>query len=94
MEALSPEVPKVDVEGVRTIACKGTGRGRVEILAREHRRNLDVGAEATSAVIPIRASRPARDAPFMIAGVACGGFSTDDRRPLALRRRTRRDRGR
>jgi transposase len=38
MEALSPEVPDADVEDVRTIGRKGTGRGRVEILARERRR--------------------------------------------------------
>jgi len=37
MEALSPEVPDADVEDVRTIGRKGTGRG-VEILARERRR--------------------------------------------------------
>jgi transposase len=37
MEALSPEVRDVDVEDVRTIGRKGTGRG-VEILARERRR--------------------------------------------------------
>src|SRR3954468_436537 len=38
MEALSPEVPDADVEDVRTIGRKGTGRGRVEVLARERRR--------------------------------------------------------
>ncbi len=38
MEALSPEDPDADVEDVRTIGRKGTGRGRVEILARERRR--------------------------------------------------------
>jgi len=38
MEALSPEVPDADVEDVRTIVRKGTGRWRVEILARERRR--------------------------------------------------------
>jgi transposase len=38
MEALSPEVPDADVEDVRTLGRKGTGRGRVEILARERRR--------------------------------------------------------
>jgi transposase len=38
MEALSPEVSDADVEDVRTIGRKGTGRGRVEILARERRR--------------------------------------------------------
>jgi transposase len=38
MDALSPEVPDADVEDVRTIGRKGTGRGRVEILARERRR--------------------------------------------------------
>ena len=37
MEALSPEVPDADVEDVRTIGRKGTGRG-LEILARERRR--------------------------------------------------------
>lgn len=37
MEALSPEVAVADVEDVRTIGRKGTGRG-VEILARERRR--------------------------------------------------------
>jgi transposase len=37
MEALSREVPDADVEDVRTIGRKGTGRG-VEILARERRR--------------------------------------------------------
>ena len=37
MEAVSPEVPDADVEDVRTIGRKGTGRG-VEILARERRR--------------------------------------------------------
>ena len=37
MEALSPEVVVADVEDVRTIGRKGTGRG-VEILARERRR--------------------------------------------------------
>ena len=37
MEALSPEDPDADVEDVRTIGRKGTGRG-VEILARERRR--------------------------------------------------------
>jgi transposase len=37
MEALSPEVADVD-EDVRTIGRKGTGRGRVEVLARERRR--------------------------------------------------------
>jgi transposase len=38
MEALSPEVTVADVEGVRTIGRKGTGRGRAEILGRERRR--------------------------------------------------------
>ena len=38
MEALSPEVADVDDEDVRTIGRKGTGRGRVEVLARERRR--------------------------------------------------------
>ena len=38
MEALSPEVVDVDDEDVRTIGRKGTGRGRVEVLARERRR--------------------------------------------------------
>jgi transposase len=38
MDALSPEVPDADVEDVRTIGRKGSGRGRVEILARERRR--------------------------------------------------------
>jgi len=37
MEALSPEVPDADVEDVRAIGRKGTGRG-VEVLARERRR--------------------------------------------------------
>jgi transposase len=37
MEALSPEDPDADVEDVRTIGRKGTGRG-LEILARERRR--------------------------------------------------------
>lgn len=38
MEALSPEVSVTDVEDVRTIGRKGTGRGREEVLARERRR--------------------------------------------------------
>lgn len=38
MEVLSPEVLDADVEDARTIGRKGTGRGRVEILARERRR--------------------------------------------------------
>ena len=38
MEALSPGVVDVDDEDVRTIGRKGTGRGRVEVLARERRR--------------------------------------------------------
>src|SRR5215470_17622293 len=38
MEALSPEVAVPDVEDVRTIGRKGTGRGRVDVLARERRR--------------------------------------------------------
>jgi transposase len=38
MEALSPGVVDVDEEDVRTIGRKGTGRGRVEVLARERRR--------------------------------------------------------
>jgi transposase len=38
MEALSPVVAVADVEDVRTIGRKGTGRGRVEVLARERRR--------------------------------------------------------
>ena len=38
MEALSPEGADADVEDVRTIGRKGTGRGRVEILTRERRR--------------------------------------------------------
>jgi transposase len=38
MEALSPEVADVDDEDVRTIGRKGTGRERVEVLARERRR--------------------------------------------------------
>ncbi len=39
MEALSSEVKVADVEDVRTIGRKGTGRGRVEVLGRERRRN-------------------------------------------------------
>ena len=39
MEAPSPEVADADVEDVRTIGRKGTGRGRVEVLARERRRS-------------------------------------------------------
>src|SRR5215469_2304597 len=38
-EALSPEIAEAEVEDVRTIARKGTGRGRVEVLARERRRS-------------------------------------------------------
>src|ERR1700759_2987462 len=38
MEALSPEASVTDVEDVRTIGRKGTGRGREEVLARERRR--------------------------------------------------------
>src|SRR4051794_11620206 len=38
MEALSPEVAVADAEDARTIGRKGTGRDRVEILARERRR--------------------------------------------------------
>ena len=38
MEALSPEGADADVEDVRTIGRKGTGRGRVKILTRERRR--------------------------------------------------------
>jgi transposase len=38
MEAVSPEAADADVEDVRTIGRKGTGRGRVEILGRERRR--------------------------------------------------------
>jgi hypothetical protein len=38
MEALSPEVADVADEDIRTIGRKGTGRGRVEVLARERRR--------------------------------------------------------
>ena len=38
MEALSPTVADADVEDVRTIGRKGTGRGRAEILTRERRR--------------------------------------------------------
>ena len=38
MEVLSPEVSDADVQDARTIGRKGTGRGRVEILARERRR--------------------------------------------------------
>jgi transposase-like protein len=38
MEALSPGVVDIDDEDVRTIGRKGTGRGRVEVLARERRR--------------------------------------------------------
>jgi transposase len=38
MEALSPEVSVTDVEDVRTMDRKGTGRGREEVLARERRR--------------------------------------------------------
>jgi transposase len=38
MEVLSPEVSVTDVEDVRTIDRKGTGRGREEVLARERRR--------------------------------------------------------
>jgi transposase len=37
-EALAPEIAEAEVEDVRTIGRKGTGRGRVEILARERRR--------------------------------------------------------
>src|SRR3954454_969526 len=38
MEALSPEIAVAEVEDVRTIARKGTVRGRVEVLGRERRR--------------------------------------------------------
>ena len=38
-EALSLEVADTDDKDVRTVARKGTGRGRVEILGRERRRN-------------------------------------------------------
>src|SRR5215475_2379276 len=38
MEALSREVTVADVEDVRTIGRKGTGRGREEVLGRERRR--------------------------------------------------------
>src|SRR6201995_6217521 len=38
MESLSPEVPVPGVEDVRQIGRKGTGRGRVDVLARERRR--------------------------------------------------------
>ena len=38
-EALSPEIAEADVEDVRTIGRKGTGRGRIEVLARERRRS-------------------------------------------------------
>ena len=38
-EALSPEIAEAEVEDVRTIGRKGTGRGRVEVLARERRRS-------------------------------------------------------
>jgi transposase len=37
-ETLSPEVADADDEDLRTVARKGTGRGRVEILGRERRR--------------------------------------------------------
>jgi hypothetical protein len=39
MDALSPVVVIADVEDVRTIGRKGTGRGRAEVLGRERRRN-------------------------------------------------------
>ena len=38
MDAMSPVFPETDAEDARTIGRKGTGRGRVEILARERRR--------------------------------------------------------
>ena len=38
-EALSPGIAEAEVEDVRTIGRKGTGRGRVEVLARERRRS-------------------------------------------------------
>ncbi len=38
-EALSPEIVEAEVEDVRTIGRKGTGRGRGEVLARERRRS-------------------------------------------------------
>jgi transposase len=38
-EALSPEIAEAEVEDIRTIGRKGTGRGRVEVLARERRRS-------------------------------------------------------
>jgi transposase len=38
-EALSPEIAEAEVEDIRTIARKGTERGRVEVLARERRRS-------------------------------------------------------
>jgi len=38
-EALSPEIAEAEVEDIRTIARKGTGRGRVEVLGRERRRS-------------------------------------------------------
>ena len=38
MEALSPDIAVADDENARTIGRKGTGQGRVEVLARERRR--------------------------------------------------------
>jgi transposase len=38
-EARSPEIGDADVEDLRTVGRKGAGRGRVEILTRERRRN-------------------------------------------------------
>ncbi len=38
-EALSREIAEAEVEDVRTIGRRGTGRGRVEVLARERRRS-------------------------------------------------------
>src|SRR5215469_16396861 len=38
-EALSPEIAEAEAEDIRTIARKGTVRGRVEVLGRERRRS-------------------------------------------------------
>ena len=63
-EALSPAIADAADEDARTIARKGTGRGRAEILARERRRfwTLDqkrtiVGESLSSELTPTEVAR-------------------------------------
>jgi len=63
-EALSPAIADAADEDARTIARKGTGRGRAEILARERRRfwtleqkRAIVGESLSSELTPTEVAR-------------------------------------